>query len=173
MRKSVNLTRMLLLSIAFMLLFTAFTTACAYSAKLNSTKDFMEYMDDKDVRYTFLGQSEDSDYERVKVSYSGDNMEGISVTFIFNEDEEDAAARCWNIATVSQENLSEAYELINQKNLDYRWVKFALDTRDNTIQAEVDIAFRARDVGPICFEILSHIVSIVDDCYPDFKKLEG
>lgn len=62
------------------------------------------------------------------------------------------------------------YPAINSLNKHFRFAKFVLDTDDNTIQAEWDAAFRSRDVGEICYELLIRMVDICDTAYPDLMK---
>ena len=45
-----------------------------------------------------------------------------------------------------------------------------LDTNDNTVQAEMDAAFRTHDVGEFCLELMGRCVDICDKAYPDFMK---
>ena len=54
------------------------------------------------------------------------------------------------------------YPAINSLNRHFRFAKFVLDTDDNTIQVEMDTAFRSRDVGEICYELLIRMVDICD-----------
>ena len=161
-----------LILLVAVLVFAFACAALADSPKFNSTKDFLEYLDENDVKYSFLGMNDDQKFEQVQVNYSGDNVDEIHLMIFFHKDEDQAAVRCWNLVTVPQENLDEAYRMVNAKNLEYRWVSFTLDTQDNTIQAEADVGFRSRDVGAICHDMISRVVAIVDECYPDLQTLE-
>ena len=76
----------------------------------------------------------------------------------------------YDIVKVPEEKVDVMYPAINSLNRHFRFAKFVLDTDDNTIQVEMDTAFRSRDVGEICYELLIRMVDICDTAYPDLMK---
>ena len=127
-------------------------------------------MDQKDIKYNNRGPVGDKGREVVDVSFGGENMNTIKTRFIFEEDGESVAIRVFDIVKVPEEKVDMIYPAINSLNKHFRFAKFVLDTDDNTIQAEMDAAFRSNDVGEICNELLIRMVDICDKAYPDLMK---
>ena len=71
---------------------------------------------------------------------------------------------------IPESKVAAIYPVVNAINNKFRFAKFCIDTDDNTVQAEMDAAFRSHDVGEICRELLLRCVSICDDAYPDLMK---
>ena len=124
-------------------------------------------MDQKDIKYNKRGPFGDNGREVVEVSFSGKNVRTV---FYFDADAEAVAIRVYDIVKVPEEKADMIYPAINSLNKHFRFAKFVLDTDDNTIQAELDAAFRSHDVGEICYELLIHMVDICDTAYPDPMK---
>ena len=102
---------------------------------------FIDYMDQKGLKYDNRGPVGDKGREAVDVSFSGENMNTIKTRFIFEEDGESVAIRVFDIVKVPEEKVDMIYPAINSLNKHFRFAKFVLDTDDNTIQAELDAAF--------------------------------
>lgn len=137
---------------------------------LSSVIQFVNYMDQKGIKYNKRGPFGDNGREVVEVSFSGKNMNTIKTRFIFEEDGESVAIRVYDIVNVPEEKVDMIYPAINSLNKHFRFAKFVLDTDDNTIPAELDAAFRSNDVGEICNELLIRMVDICDTAYPDLMK---
>lgn len=137
---------------------------------LYSVIQFVNYMDQKDIKYNNRGPFGDNGREVVEVSFSGKNMNSVRTVFYFDADAEAVAIRVYDIVKVPEEKVDMIYPAINSLNKHFRFAKFVLDTDDNTIQAEWDAAFRSRDVGEICYELLIRMVDICDTAYPDLMK---
>ena len=137
---------------------------------LSSVIQFVNYMDKKDIKYNNRGPLGDIGREVVEVSFSGKNMNSVRTVFYFDADAEGVAIRVYDIVKVPEEKVDVMYPAINSLNRHFRFAKFVLDTDDNTIQAEMDTAFRSRDVGEICYELLICMVDICDTAYPDLMK---
>ena len=108
----------------------------------------------------------DKGREVVEVSFSGKNMNSVRTVFYFDADAEGVVIRVYDIAKVPEEKVDMMYPAANSLDRHFRFAKFVLDTDDNTIQAELDAAFRSRDVGEICYELLIRMVDICDTAYP-------
>lgn len=137
---------------------------------LFSVSQFIDYMDQKGLKYDNRGPFGDNGREVVEVSFSGKNMNSVRTVFYFGADAEAVAIRVYDIVKVPEEKVEMIYPAINSLNKHFRFAKFVLDTDDNTIQAELDAAFRSRDVGVICYELLIRMVDICDTAYPDLMK---
>ena len=123
---------------------------------LDSTRQFIQAMDAKNIKHSDI-EVTDSGMEKVTVIYTGDSIPSIRMIFFFNKDCEDVAIRVFDIVKLPENKIDGFF-------------KFVLDTDDNTVQAEMDAAFRTHDVGEICLELMGRCVDICDKAYPDFMK---
>ena len=123
---------------------------------LDSTRQFIQAMDAKDIKHSDI-EVTDSGMEKVTVIYTGDSIPSIRMIFFFSKDCEDVAIRVFDIVKLPENRVDGFF-------------KFVLDTNDNTVQAEMDAAFRTHDVGEICLELMGRCVDICDKAYPDFMK---
>lgn len=137
---------------------------------LSSVIQFVNYMDQKDIKYNNRVPFGGNGREVVEVSFSGKNMNSVRTVFYFDADAEAVAIRVYDIVKVPEEKVDMIYPAISSLNKHFRFAKFVLDTDDNTIQAELDAAFRSRDVGEICYELLIRMVDICNKAYPDLMK---
>ena len=124
--------------------------------KKSTYRIFLEYLDQKKIKYT-----PNDEKKRVNIRYRGDNFSGQDFTFIFDDDGESAALRVFSICQVPDSNLPRAPLVCNKLNNEYRWFRFYLDS-DQEVTMAADVSFDERTVGPICYEILQHGVSILD-----------
>lgn len=125
--------------------------------------EFAMYMDEHGVKY-----SQEKDHV-IKVTYSGDNMESISVFAIFDKDDDPIAQFvCWNIASFKN-NADVATKLCNKLNAQYRWVKFYVDD-DNDVIASIDAEFNKSTCGEVSLSMVRHLVNIIDEAYPQIAK---
>lgn len=135
----------------------------------SSTASFVAAMEQKGIQYSDKGQGL-AGKDVISVRYSGDNMQKIEVRFFFDEGGKDVAIRIFEILKVPKDRLPAVLAVANDKNKRYRWVKFCVDTENDSLRLDLDAAFRSGDVGEICCELLSRAVGSCDECYPDFAK---
>lgn len=135
----------------------------------SSTQQFVRAMDAKDIKHSDP-ETAAGGREAVTVIYSGENIPSIRMRFFFNRDCEDVAIRVFDIVKVPDSKVDGFFKTVNEANRRFRFFKFVLDTDDNTVQAELDAAFRTHDVGEICLELMARCVDICDKAYPDFMK---
>lgn len=136
---------------------------------LDSTRQFIRAMDAKDIKHSDIEVTQ-SGMEKVTVIYTGDSIPSIRMIFFFNKDCEDVAIRVFDIVKLPENRVEGFFKVVNETNRRFRFAKFVLDTNDNTVQAEMDAAFRTHDVGEICLELMNRCVDICDKAYPDFMK---
>ena len=110
----------------------------------------------------------DRDELVVEVKYNGRNMNTVDVFFFFEDDSPIAQACCMNIATFKG-NESAGIAVCNKLNNGYRWVKFFID-RESYVVCQGDVFFNADVCGMVCRHILTRVVNIVDDAYPEIMK---
>lgn len=136
---------------------------------LYSTQQFIQLLDEKGTKYT-VGSPTENGKDTMTVSYGGDNMPSIRCSFFFDKDSEGVAIRVFNIVKVPENKVNAMFPVVNALNNRFRFAKFCLDTNDNTVQAEIDGAFRSHDVGEVVRELMVRMVDICDKAYPDLMK---
>jgi hypothetical protein len=136
---------------------------------LDSTRQFIRAMDAKNIKHSDIEVTQ-SGMEKVTVIYTGDSIPSIRMIFFFSKDCEDVAIRVFDIVKLPENRVEGFFKVVNEANRRFRFAKFVLDTNDNTVQAEMDAAFRTHDVGEICLELMNRCVDICDKAYPDFMK---
>ncbi len=139
--------------------------AQAVEAQYNSTKALLAEMDAIGITYTVLGVNEDG-YERVTINNEDDNGFEYTLYFFFEDNEENASIRVWDIITYSDADFAKVLRVCNALNTEYKYVNFNAEESDNTVTAAVDFIYRTHDVGPIVKEGLLHLVNILEDAYP-------
>lgn len=155
-KKAIKLVAVLCLAA---LIFTTGTPTRAESTKYVSTRNFLNYLTMKGVKYSYLGV-DDRD-ETVSVSYALDHFTSLKCNLYFRDDDE-VDLRIYNIVTV-QTGTNRALSVLNELNADYKFAKFVLDTSDMTVQAEMDMFIDAATCGSVVYEALNMLLLVVDD----------
>ena len=124
---------------------------------------FLDYMNAEGIRYTDEGEN------RVRVSYSGDNLKSIPVYVFFDKDG-DPIVRfvCWDVANFKNKD-ERGIKACNELNAKWRWVKFYVD-KDSDIIVECDAYVDAETCGETCMRLVRRMVNITDEAYPDIAK---
>ena len=160
----------LIRTIAFILLLSVLIApATAFADKGAAAAAFTQYLDQKDVIYTYQGKT-DSGKDRVKISYDCENT-SLTAQFVFDTDDEAVAVYIFNLYEARYSQIDDCKKLCNDMNAKYRFVKFYLDEKDNTITVQADAIFRSHDIGDICYELLLRSLDIADEAYPSFAEL--
>lgn len=136
---------------------------------ISSTQQFVRILDEKGIKYN-VGSPTESGKDTMTVSYRGENMSSIRCSFYFGADGEDVAIRVFDIVKVPENKAAAMLSVVNSLNYRFRFGKFCFDTKDNTVQAEMDGAFRSHDVGEIVLEMMLHMINVCDKAYPDLMK---
>lgn len=126
-------------------------------------KKFTQYLDQEEVKYTV------SNDHVVRISFHCDNIDSITVTFIFDEDCKSVDIKVWSICKVTADKLPTAYAACNGINDRFRWVKFYVD-KDNEVAASADAVIQLVSCHTECYELLNRTVNIVDEAYPSLMK---
>ncbi|MBQ9250282.1 MAG: YbjN domain-containing protein [Oscillospiraceae bacterium] len=144
-------------------------SAFAVNAQYGPTKAFLKVLDREGHKYNYMGIDEDDD-EQVKVTFSGDNLDKIEVNIYFDEDLDSLSMYSWYIIDFDKADLAEILELVNKLNNDYKYVKFLVDEKELSVDAEIDCPLRDDDsAGEIAYDALYYIVMIVDEAYPELE----
>ena len=156
-----------LLSIALCLcMVLGCTSALAARAELSTTRTFIDWLEDNDLSYEYVGI--DEDYERLRVENEGEHFT-YTIQYFFDVNEENSALRVWDVYAFDEDDYTKACVLCNTLNSDYKYVSFFCED-DNTITACVDLIYRDNDVEPIHAEATNYVVRILDDAYPTIKS---
>ena len=126
---------------------------------LKMMKLFAKTMDEKGIKYT-----QHDSQPVLFIRYRGDNFEGLTFTFIFDEDGGTLSVKVYSIVKFKESQLTDAYAFANEMNTKYRWIKLYVDS-DNELTAAMDAVITEKTVGEECIELLFRAVSIVDDVY--------
>lgn len=154
-------------------LFVSFASmAFAETAQYHSTQVFLDYLDQKSVKYKYSGVDSDAD-EVVKVSYSVDNYDSLTITLFFDEDCDSVSMRMWNILTATA-GKNFILNTLAELNADYKYAKFVYDPDDSSIQAELDMYINANTCGRPVLDAISTLITIVDndEVYAKLSLLE-
>ena len=132
----------------------------------NYKAEYLRYMDEKGIKYR------DRNETVVSVGYSADNMKSVDVIVEFDKEGKNLVTfHSWSIGKFADDaKYSRALVVCNEMNKKFRWVKFYLDNdRDVTVQADAIVDIET--VGRECAELVSRIVNISDEAYPEFMRV--
>ncbi len=132
----------------------------AETAVLRSTQNFMKYLDQEGIKYSYLGV--DGRDEIVSISSGMDNFATLTCKVFFRDTEEIASLRMWDIVTASA-GTNYILSVINGLNADKKFAKFVLDTSDSTVQAELDMYIDADTCGRCVYDAMLTLFILVDD----------
>ena len=158
MKKSIVTLFSIVCLVAMLLSFGA--VGHAETAKFESTQTFMDYLDAKDIKYSYYGVN--GKHEEVDVEFEMDNFPSTVCELYFKEDCEEVSLRVWNIVTVSA-GKNFTYSVLNKLNDSYKFAKFVLDESDDTVQAEIDMYIDAEHCGRPVYDAMMALVDIIDD----------
>lgn len=157
--------RLISLFLAMALLLAAGSALAADPAHA-TTQYFLDLMDSESIVYNWRG-TDDEGYDILTVSYEGDNKDTIRTTWSFSDTKIDISV--WDIITYKQSDYYNVLEACNTLNKQYSYVRFVVDTSDNTVYADYQIRPMEDDVSASCRKMLSLIVQIVDLAYPTLE----
>lgn len=158
MKKSIVTLFSIVCLVAMLLSFGA--VGHAETAEFESTQTLMDYLDEKDIKYSYYGVN--GKHEEVDVEFELDNYSSMTCELYFKEDCEEVSLRIWNIVTVSA-GKNFTYSVLNKLNDSYKFAKFVLDESDNTVQAELDMYIDAEHCGRPVYDAMMALFDIIDD----------
>lgn len=117
----------------------------------------------KGIKYSF---TEHATSQVIQAGIPIENGPRILVLFIAKNDDNDIAVRVFGlVSNVNDSKARKILEAVNECNSKFRFFKFYID-RDNDVNVEYDFLTEANNVGPMAFEALVRISSILDESYP-------
>ena len=159
----------LLLALALLL---AAVPALAIDAQYAGTRNFLSYLDDNGIKYSYMGISGTNEYEQVRVVYTGDNLSEITINCYFAKDNTRCALLCWNVIDYDEAQLLPLISELNNLNKQYRYARFYTDSSDNSVTAQFDVLLDENISGRFVYRGLSALVDIVDAAYPSLKPYQ-
>lgn len=157
MKKSVLKTLALICLLALM--FSLSGSAWAATAELSSTQNFLDFLDEKEIKYTYEGMSDGR--EEVSVSFSADNFSKLECKLFFKDDCEEVSLRIWNIVEATA-GKNFIFSTLNAIHKDYKFVKYVYDDSDSTVQAELDVYIDADHCGRSVYDSLMVMINLTD-----------
>ena len=125
---------------------------------------YLRYMDANGIKYTDRGEN------MVRVAYSCSNIKSVPVIVIFDKEGKNLVQFvCCEVASFKDDKMAPGLVACNAMNAKYRWVKFYLDS-DQDVRVEADALVSMDTVGEECAQMVSRMVNIIDDAYPEFMR---
>ena len=106
----------------------------------------------------------------VDIAFSGDHFKNVTFSFYFNEDGKSVTVFALGVVELPSEPFDKVCRFCNELNLDSCWLRYDADEKDNSIDAELEIAVGKKDAGEICLFVLQEIVGELDDTLGKFRK---
>ena len=135
-------------------------SACADSATLKSTKDFLSFLDGKGIVYDYIGVN--GKYEEVDVKERMDNYPYLICELHFRNDCEELSLRIWDIVKAKADK-ETVCAVLNELNNQYKIVKFVYDESDSTVQAEMDMYIDGDHCGRSVYDAMNAMFNVVDN----------
>ena len=131
---------------------------------LNAMKLTMAFFDSKDLRY----RASEKD-NVIETSFSLDNKGSLRIIISFDDDET-VGIQSYDFCAFPEEKKPLMYKTCSLVNREYRWVKFYVDEKDNTITLEDDAVVQLDSCAEEVFELVLRMASIAEKAYPTFMK---
>ena len=134
-------------------------SAFAEEAKFTSTKNFLAYLDENGIDYTYYGVN--GKYEEVDITRRMDNYPSLTCEVHFREDCEEVSLRIWDIIKAKADK-EQVCAVLNTLNDGYKFVKFVYDESDATVQGEIDMYIDGDHCGRSVYDAMWALFDVVD-----------
>ena len=119
--------------------------------------------DKKGINYSIIDRKNS---QIIQAGIPIENGPSIMVLFIAHVDTNDISIRVFFFFfKVKKEKRLLLLDAINNCNDKFRFFKFSIDS-DNDVNVEYDFLTESSNIGPMAFEALVRISSVLDDAYP-------
>ena len=122
------------------------------------------FLDSKGVKYSNVREN------LITITYSCDNIDTVKTYVLFDDNDRTVGIKAFDICKIPKDKVDSLYKICSELNEQYRWVKFYVEERDNTITAEDDAVVQADTAGDEIFELVRRLIRIVDEVYPELMK---
>ncbi len=132
---------------------------------LNTTKEFTEFLKQYKIHYC-IEENTQSGNDQISIKITGDTLSNFNVHLIFDSNNQVVYIRIWNLFQVSSISQNTVLSLINTFNNTYRFVRFCLNTDQNTVDVFIDAFIQSGIVGKTCMNLCLVAAKICDAVYP-------
>ena len=98
----------------------------------------------------------------VDVSFSGNNLKSFTFSFFFNDDGKSVTVFALDVVTFDTAKYDQACRICNELNTDALWLRYMVNQKDGSMDAETEIAVSGKNAGEICVYVLGEIVEELD-----------
>lgn len=100
------------------------------------------------------------------------NFDGgkLDIYMFFDSDDRNVQIVGANFCYIPAEKNETMLKVVNALNEKFRFYKFILDEKHNTIRAEMDAVIQLDSCGVECWELVVRLVSIVGSAYPEIMR---
>ena len=106
----------------------------------------------------------------IHLLYGGtDHISEVNIILVFSDDRY-VTLKSYHLCQIPEEKKEKMYELCSDLNAQYRWVKFYVDEKDNTLTAQDDAILDPDSAGEEIRGLAGRMAGIIDDAYPTIMK---
>lgn len=140
-----------------------FSTGAKPADAVSYLNSFTALLDEKGLTYTVL-----DDGHSLRIGYYGDYLDSVDVIVVFDADGDPYVHfMSWSIGASPQDLPLDALTACNNANNKFYWAKFSVDS-DGDYEVAVDAIIDAQTCAQETYELLTRMVSIIDDASVDF-----
>ena len=137
------------------------------TAQYSSTRLFLAKLDELGVKYTYVG-IDNNGYEKITVKNRDSDIDlAYTLTYFFDENDENASIRVWDLITFDSSSALSAMYACNNCHLDWKYATFVVEG-DDTITGKMDLIYRGESVSEVVWEATLRMVNIISDAYPAY-----
>lgn len=118
---------------------------------------------------THFKENHVQDQWEIVAGFSG-NSAKYELKFICKEGDNSLALRIFGLFNIDRSSWYKVYPVLNKYQDTYRFLRFTLDT-DGDINVEYDVPNCTQDAGMIAVEMILRIGQILDDVYPELRRI--
>ena len=119
------------------------------------------YFESRNIDYMI---SEDG--SMLTTQFELENMDGFNMFIRFDDGDHTVHLKTSSIITFPETKIGEMFALANALNCRFRWIKFVVDGKNNSLIAEDDAVIQLDSCGEEVFECSRNFAKIVDTTYP-------
>ena len=133
-----------------------------------SIQEIADALDNVEIRYSV----DESDAHHVLITNITSNIATYKFLFVKTEEKgNDVGIRIIGLASYPREKWMDVFKLTNSLQQQYRFVKFRLD-EDGDLSVSYDLPQSGNSVGKCAVEMLLTLTKVLDECYPELKRLQ-
>lgn len=131
-----------------------------------ATESIEAYFSSKGINFNVSEEDESSVLTLIMES----EHTSFRARFISNCEDSNVAYRIYSLLKFPADRTDDILRVANDANNDFRFVKFCVDTKTNTVDVEFDFLRKVENIGEAAYEMLGRSVNIIDECYPKFMQ---